>query len=255
VTDDKDKVLKADRFVSHPGDSATSNLRKRFYENAAAREMGGVFIIELDDRPIKTPARATLGVPSQALGDAIAEEWNAQETHINPESMLVTKLANTALDRVAPRRNEIIDEIASFGASDLLCYRAEEPESLVSTQIAEWNPLLDWLADRYEAQLELASGVIFKEQPSDALARLRDAVARLSDFELAGLHQTVSLSGSLVLGLALADGHIDADKTHDLAHLDETWQAERWGWDEEAQARLLGRREMVRATARYLELL
>lgn len=255
MTDDKDKVLKADRFVSHPGDGATSNLRKRFYANAAARGVDGVFSIELDGRPIKTPARATLSVPTQALGNAIADEWNDQETHINPESMLVTKLANTALDRVAPRRDEIIDEIVSFGASDLLCYRAEDPESLVAKQVEEWDPLLEWLAERYRARLELAAGVIFKEQPSDALGRLRDVVARLSDFELAGLHQAVSISGSLVLGLALADGHVDADRAHDLAHLDEIWQAERWGWDEEALARLDGRREMVRATARYLGLL
>ncbi len=255
MTDDKDKALTADRFVSHPGDNGTSDLRKRFYENAAAREINGVFIIELDNRPIKTPARATLSVPTQALGDAIAEEWNAQETHINPERMLVTKLANTALDRVAPRRDEIIDEIASFGASDLLCYRAEDPENLVARQTEEWDPLLDWVADTYDARLELATGVIFKEQTAEALAQLRDTVARRSEFDLAGLHQVVSLSGSLVLGLALADGHIGADRVHELAHLDESWQAERWGWDEEALARLEGRREMVRATLRYLNLL
>jgi chaperone required for assembly of F1-ATPase len=255
MTDDQDKVLNADRFVSHPGDSATSNLRKRFYEKAAAREADGVFVVELDGRPIKTPARATLGVPSQALGDAIAGEWNAQETHINPESMLVTKLANTTLDRVAPRRDEIVGEIVAFGGTDLLCYRAEGPESLVAKQVAEWNPLLDWLEGRYGVRLLLISGVMFKEQPADALERLQDGVAKRSDFELAGLHQAVSISGSLVLGLALADGHIDADRTHELAHLDETWQAERWGWDEEAQERLEGRREMLRATARYLYLL
>ncbi len=252
---DEDKILKADRFVSHPGEGAGANLRKRFYEQAAARPEGGGFVVELDGRPIKTPARAPLSVPTVALGDAIADEWNAQETHIDPETMLVTKLANTALDRVGPRRDEIVDEIAAFGGSDLLCYRAEDPESLVSRQAEQWDPLLDWLEVQHGARLELATGVIFKDQPSAALSRLNEAVAARSEFELAGLHQAVSLCGSLVLGLALIDKHISADEAHDLAHLDEAWQAERWGWDDEAVERLDVRRKMLVATAKYLELL
>jgi len=255
MADDKDKILKADRFVSHPGDGAAANLRKRFYETASARPDEEGFVIELDGRPVKTPARATLTVPTGSLGEVIAEEWNAQETHIVRENMLVTKLANTALDRVAPRKDEVVAEIAIFGESDLLCYRAESPESLVTRQAEEWDPMLEWLEHQYQARLELASGVIFREQPSADLARLRDAVASRSEFELAGLHQAVSLSGSLVLGLALIDGQIAADRAYELAHLDETWQAERWGWDEEAQARLEERRKMLNATAKYLELL
>lgn len=255
MTDDNEKILKADRFVSHPGDAATGNLRKRFYEEATSRAADDGFIIELDGRPIKTPARAALTVPTAALGNVIAEEWNAQERHIVPETMLVTKLANTALDRVVPRKDEVVDEIAAFGGSDLVCYRADEPESLVTFQSEKWDPLLDWLDGRYQVRLELASGVIFKEQPPEALARLGDIVAVRAVFELAGLHQVVSLCGSLVLGLALLDSHINADQAHDLAHLDEAWQAERWGWDDEAQARLEGRRKMLNATAKYLELL
>ncbi len=255
MTKDKDSVLSADRFVSHPGDGASANLRKRFYERAAARATDDGFVIELDGRPIKTPARAKLSVPTMALGDAIAEEWNAQETHIVPETMLVTKLANTALDRVGPRKDEVVDEISAFGGSDLLCYRADDPESLVARQAEQWDPLLDWLDGKYQARLELASGVIFKEQAPETLARLHGFVASRTEFELAGLHQAVSLCGSLVLGLALIDTHIGPDKAHDLAHLDEAWQAERWGWDEEAQARLEERRKMLIATARYLELL
>lgn len=255
MTDEKDKILSADRFVSHPGDAATANLRKRFYKEAASRAANDGFVIELDGRPIKTPARAQLSVPTSALAEAIAEEWNAQETHIDPETMLVTKLANTALDRVGPRFNEIVDEIAAFGASDLLCYRAEDPESLVGRQSEQWDPLLDWLDSTHHARLELATGVIFKEQSAEVLARLREVVAARSAFELAGLHQAVSLCGSLVLGVALIDTHISADQAHDLAHLDEAWQAGRWGWDDEALARLEERRKMLKATARYLEFL
>ncbi|MCE8000349.1 MAG: ATPase [Rhodobiaceae bacterium] len=247
--------MNADRFVSHPGDGAKANLRKRFYKEAASRAVDDGFVIELDGRPIKTPARAALCVPTAALGEAIAKEWNAQDTHIDPDTMLVTKLANTALDRVGPRLDEIVDEIAAFGASDLLCYRAEDPESLVARQAEQWDPVLDWLDSTHNARLELAAGVIFKDQPADVLARLHEVVAARSAFELAGLHQAVSLCGSLVLGLALIEAHLSADQAHDLAHLDEAWQAERWGWDEEAQARLEERRKMLNATARYLELL
>jgi len=255
VTDDKEKVLKADRFVAHPGDAATTSLRKRFYEQAASRATDDGFVVELDGRPIKTPGRAILNAPTAELGEAIAEEWNAQETHIVPETMLVTKLANTALDRVGPRKDEVVEEIAAFGGSDLLCYRAEDPESLVARQSEQWDSLLDWLDRQYQARLELASGVIFKEQPPETLARLNKVVSARSAFELAGLHQAVSLCGSLVLGLALLEFHVTADQAHDLAHLDEAWQAERWGWDEEAQARLEERRKMLKATAKYLELL
>lgn len=255
MKDDEDKILKADRFVSHPGDAANANLRKRFYESATSRASEDGFVIELDGRSIKTPARAILKVPTGELGQMIAEEWNAQETHIVPETMLVTKLANTALDRVGPRKDEVVDEIAAFGGSDLLCYRADDPESLVARQAEQWDPLLDWLDGQYQARLELASGVIFKDQSPEMLGRLHNVVVARSEFELAGLHQAVSLCGSLVLGLALLESHITADQAHDLAHLDEAWQAERWGWDEEAQARLEGRREMLNATAKYLELL
>ncbi|AWZ00925.1 ATP12 chaperone protein [Rhodobiaceae bacterium] len=255
MKDDEDKILKADRFVSHPGDAANANLRKRFYESATSRAAENGFVIELDGRSIKTPARVILKVPTAGLGEAIAEEWNAQEKHIVPETMLVTKLANTALDRVGPRKDEVVDEIAAFGGSDLLCYRADDPESLVTRQAEQWDPLLDWLDGRYGARLELASGVIFKDQSPEVLGRLHNVVACRSEFELAGLHQAVSLCGSLVLGLALLESHITPDQAHDLAHLDEAWQAERWGWDEEAQARLEGRREMLDATAKYLELL
>jgi len=255
MSDETETNVAADRFVSHPGDSDKRKLPKRFYSQVAVVDTEAGFSIELDGRRVKTPAREPLAVPIKALADAIAAEWEAQQLEIDPEAMLVTKLANTAIDRVALRRDEIVDEISAFGASDLLCYRAEHPDSLVLRQAQGWDPLLAWLNLKTGTNLEVTSGVMFKAQSADDLAKLHAYVATFSEFELSGLHQIVTISGSLVLGLALMDNQIDAGKAHVLAHIDEIWQAEQWGTDEEAEARLTGRKEALMASAIYLELL
>ena len=255
MSDETEMNAAADRFVSHPGDSGKRKLPKRFYSQVAVVDTEAGFSIELDGRTVKTPAREALAVPIKALADAIAEEWDAQELEIDPEAMLVTKLANTAIDRVALRRDEITDEISAFGASDLLCYRAEHPDSLVLRQAEGWDPLLAWLKSQTGASLDVTSGVMFKAQSADDLSKLHAYVAAFSAFELSGLHQIVTISGSLVLGLAVMAKQIDAEKAHVLAHIDEIWQAEQWGADEEAQVRLTGRKEALMGSARYLELL
>ena len=255
MSDETETNAAADRFVSHPGDGGKRKLPKRFYKQVAVVGIEGGFAIELDGRRVKTPARETLAVPIKALAEAIAQEWDAQEVEIDPEAMLVTKLANTAIDRVALRRDEIVEEIAAFGASDLLCYRAEHPDKLVLRQAQGWDPLLDWLRVQTGANLAVTSGVMFKAQSVEDLAKLHAHVATFSEFDLSGLHQIVNITGSLVLGLALMAKQIDAEKAHELAHIDEIWQAEQWGVDEEAEARLTGRKEALMASAKYLELL
>jgi chaperone required for assembly of F1-ATPase len=255
MSEDTETNSTADRFVSHPGDSGKRKLPKRFYKQVGVVDRDGAFSIELDGRAVKTPAKGPFAVPFRALADAVAAEWEAQDPEIDPETMLLTKLANTALDRVAPRRDVIIGEISAFGASDLLCYRAEHPEGLVSRQAEGWDPMLSWLENEAGARLEATSGIIFKAQSDDALEKLRAYVATLSDFQLSGLHQIVTLSGSLVLGLAVTAGHLDSEKAHELAHIDEIWQTEQWGTDEEAERRLETRKEALVAAAQYLELL
>ncbi len=255
MSDDVEQKEIPDRFISHSGGHGKRKLPKRFYTQANVKEEAGRFLIELDGRQVKTPGRNALVLGSKALALAIAEEWEAQEKEIDPEAMLLSKLANTVLDRVASRREVVIDEISLFGASDLLCYRAEEPEGLVERQAGAWDPMLDWLEALTGARLKVTSGIVFTSQSSEDLTRLRRNVAARDDFDLAGLHQAVSLTGSLVLGLAMLEVYLTADSAHDLANIDEVWQMEMWGGDLEAETRLKGRRRELAAAGRYLELL
>lgn len=253
MSDDLGRGEPADRFVSHPGRDQQRVLRKRFYKEAKAAPFERGFAIELDGRKIKTPAKETLAVPSEALADAIAGEWNAQVEEIDPETMPFTKLANSAIDRVTPQRDYVIDELSGYGSSDLLCYLADGPEPLVERQKEAWMPLLDWLADTHQVRLKVAAGVMFVAQDDAELAKLRDLVAGLSDFGLSGLHMTVTLTGSFVLGFAVASGDLSAEEAHALAHLDETWQAEQWGQDEEQETRLAGKLEALKSAGEFFE--
>ena len=226
---------------------------KRFYEKVSAEREGGAFTIRLDVRPVKTPARNVLALPNRALAEAVAEEWRAQGESIDPRSMPLTGLANAAIDRIDPAA--FASNLAAYGETDLLCYRAEEPPELVARQDARWNPLLDWARARYDIAFELATGIIHRPQPANTVARLAEAIGARNAFELAALSPLVTISGSLVIALALAEGAISAGDAFDAAHLDELWQAERWGEDSLAtQAREARRRDFL-AAARFLELL
>lgn len=225
---------------------------KRFYKAASVRDGGEVV---LDERPVKTPARNPLALPTPALAAAVAAEWNAQGEKIDPRTMPLTGLANAAIDRVAPDKAAFAESLAIFGESDLLCYRAEGPSSLVGRQSAHWDPLLAWARRRYDVDFEVTAGIMHRAQPHDTVAQLRHACASRNAWELAALAPLVTISGSLVIALALAEEAIDLETAWTAATADETWQAEHWGEDAEATARLEARREEFEAGERFLRLL
>ncbi len=213
------------------------------------------FALMLDGRAVKTPARAALEVPTSALAEAIAHEWQAQGETVDPRSMPLTALANAAIDRVTPDRDSFAAGLARYGESDLLCYRAEGPDRLIARQAEHWDPILAWARSRYDVELRVTTGVVHQPQPAATLMRLRQAVAARDTFDLAGLSPLVTVSGSLILALALAEGAVDLEQAWSAAALDDLWQAEKWGEDSEAAAALAARRRDFDAGARFLELL
>ncbi len=231
-------------------------MTKRFYRQAAAvaADDGG-YGVALDGRPVRTPGGAPLSVPAKALAEAIAGEWREQEGEIRPLAMPLMCLAATAIDRVTRERKAIAGQVAAYGGSDLLCYRAEEPAGLVARQAEYWQPLLDWAAAEYGARLAVADGVTPVEQDDAALAALARAVEAHDDFRLAGLSQLTAICGSLILGLAVAARRIGAQEAVAASQLDEDWQAEKWGQDDAAKARREALAAEIAAAARFLELL
>lgn len=211
------------------------NSAKRFWKNAGISETEGGFAIELDGRALKTPAKTPVVVPTRALAEAIAAEWDAQGEEIDPLSMPVTRCANSALDKVALQHAEVADMLAEYGGTDLLCYRAEGPDALVKRQAEAWDPLLDWANKTYGARLKPVAGVMFQGQDSDALEALRKAVHAMDNFELAAFHDLVCISGSLILGFAAVSDFAPIDELWAHSRLDESWQEEQWGVDEEAE--------------------
>lgn len=209
---------------------------KRFWTSAEVAEAPGGFAVTLDGRQVKTPAKAPLVVPSRALAEAIAREWQAQDEKIDPATMPVTRGANAAIDKVRPQHAEVAALIADYGGTDLLCYRAEAPRELVARQSAHWDPLLDWAEAALGARLAVTQGVVPVAQPEATLAALSARVAAMDEWQLAALHDLVGLTGSLVLGLAVAEGRLTADEAWTIAQIDEAWQAEQWGADDEAAA-------------------
>lgn len=206
---------------------------KRFWKEAAVREAAGGFEVVLDGRTVKTPAKAALIVPTRAMAEAIAAEWDAQEEKINPATMPVTRGANAAIDKVGTQHAEVAYLIAEYGGTDLLCYRAEKPIELVQRQADAWEPLLDWARGSFDVELRVTAGVLPIAQPDEAVARLHQEVAALDPYRLAALHDLVGITGSLVLGMAVAHGRLDAATAWDLSRIEENWQIEHWGEDEE----------------------
>jgi chaperone required for assembly of F1-ATPase len=229
--------------------------RTRFWTAASVKQEATGFSIYLDARPVKTPAGAPLSVPTEALADAVAGEWNAIKGAIKPEAMPFTRAANTSIDRIAPDPDPLVDALADYGASDLLCYRAQEPAALRQRQFAAWDPMLAWSAEALGAPLVAALGVVHVAQPRQSLEALRHAVAQETSFRLTGLSELVTLSGSLVLGLAVSRGALDAETAWRLSRVDEDWQEEQWGRDAEAAEAAETRRVAFMTADRYLRLL
>ena len=200
--------------------------------------MDGGFVILLDSRPVKTPAGKRLSLPRKKLADAIAAEWQAQGETVVVTSMPLLRLANTVIDGVADHREEVIGAILRFGENDLLCYRAHQPAELAARQAAGWDPLLDWVAQRCGANMRVAAGLSHIDQPPEALAALRRVLESFDAFSLSGLHVIASITGSVVLALAVAQGFITGAQAFELSRIDEIYQAEKWGEDAEATARV-----------------
>ncbi len=230
---------------------------KRFYKKTGVDGVDSGFRILLDGKPMKTPAKAMLVVPTRTLAEAIAGEWNGvpDKMEINAAHLPLTRLAATGLDRVTPQRVQVVADTAKYAGSDLLCYRATTPPSLVKLQHDAWQPLLDWAAERHRAPLAVANGMTFVEQPVDSVARLRDAVDTYDNLALSALYNLTHTSGSVVIALAVAEGRLDADGAFAAAQVDELYQIERWGDDPTALKQREGVRKDIEACTRFLWLL
>lgn len=210
-------------------------LPKRFYKHASHAPIEGGFCIQLDGRPVKTPGRMTLLLPSENIAKAVAAEWDAQTTRIDPTKMPLTRIANSAQEAVAVRFEEVADDLTRFAGNDALCYRAESPDGLVARQTEILNPVLNWAGELLGGRFSLIAGVIHAAQPEELLAAFRGRLDRLSPLQLAALHTATTLSGSALLALALAEAYLTPDAAWTAAHVEEDWNIERWGEDAEAQ--------------------
>ncbi len=228
---------------------------KRFYTTVTAAPEPGGYGIYLDGKPVRTPARAPLLVPTEPLAAAIVAEWDAQADTIKPATMPLTGLANAAIDRIAPDPAHFAAELARYAATELLCYRAEGPAPLVTRQAAVWDPLLAWATARYDVAFAITIGIIHVAQPPATLARLGKAFAAFDPFRLAALHPVVTICGSAVIGLAVAETRLDAAQAWAAGQLDEIWQAEQWGEDPLAIASREERQRGLAAATAMLELL
>ena len=207
---------------------------KRFWTTAEVVAVPGGFSVQLDGRVVKTPAKAPLVLPSESLAREVADEWNAQQENIDPTTMPFTRSANAAIDKVAVQFNEVAELIAAYGDSDLLCYRATEPDELVARQAAGWDPILDWARESQNIDLKTISGVVHQTQAPETLAEIARKTRSFTVFELTAFHDLVGLSGSFLLGLAVTEEFAVPDAIWALSRLDETWQEEQWGVDQEA---------------------
>lgn len=229
---------------------------KRFYKDVTAEPAeGGGWLIALDGRSVKTPARALLRLPTEALAEEIAEEWAGQKTHIDLMGMHLTRLANVAIDRTPEMREEMAGEVVRYCETDLICHIAEEPYELVLLEEARWSPVRDWAAETLGVILVTTEGITASPQPDASLEAARAYALSLDDFRLTALVYGCGLFGSALLAMAVAEGAITAETGFSLSRLDEDWQADRWGEDEEARAAADARGEEAEALGRWLDAL
>ncbi|WP_169546147.1 ATP12 family chaperone protein [Sneathiella aquimaris] len=227
---------------------------KRFYEKAEAGSLESGMTVLLDGRPIKTPAKEKLLLPSEQMAVAIANEWDAQDEKVDPSTMPCMQYAATAIDRVTTQRDAVIDEICGYGGTDLVCYRASYPAPLVKKQSKAWDPLLEWIKNEHDISLKTTTGLSHVKQDEAALERFRDLVQARNDFELAAIHTIVSLTGSMVVTLAVTDGHLDGEMAFEVSELDETHVIEEWGEDAEAALRRKNNKQSLLNAIRFLTL-
>jgi chaperone required for assembly of F1-ATPase len=229
-----------------------TRIPRRAYEHVTAEPGSGGFAVRLDDKPLKTPGGQPVVVPWRDLAEAIAEEWRAQGAKPDMAGLSMTRIAATALDRIPSRRAGVVDELLAYAETELVCHRAEAPPELVARQQATWQPLLDWLAQQFDAPLAATNGILPRPQPDGSLKALRRLLERLDNFSLAGLSVAVASAGSLVIGLAMLEHRIDAAQAFDAAELDATYQIEQWGEDSIAAQRRAELRGEFAIAERYL---
>ena len=236
-------------------DAATPSATRRFYKQAAVAEEEGGFALTLDGRRARTPGRAPLALPTRGLADAVSAEWDGQGDSIDPTTMPLTRLANSTIDGVVPRAEEVRADLVRYAGSDLVVYRAAEPERLVADQAAAWDPVHAWARDSLGAHFLLSQGVMFVDQPAEAVEAVSREIAReTSAFGLAGLHVMTTLTGSVLIALMHAAGRLAVEEAWRAAHVDELFQESRWGEDYEASERRRRREADFRAASRFLQL-
>jgi chaperone required for assembly of F1-ATPase len=228
---------------------------KRFWKEVGIERAGEGWAIRLDGRPVKTPARAPLEVPTDALAEAVAEEWRGVSERIDPRTMPLTGLANAAIDRIKPVRETFAKGLANYAEADLACYRSEGPRALVDRQERDWDKLLGWARRRFDIDFMTTSGLMHVAQPQATVDRLSHEVAALDPFRLAGLSPLVTVGGSLVAALAVLEKAMTPEEAWDAVSIDDSWQIEQWGADAEAEAALENRRRDFMAAARFLDFL
>ena len=225
--------------------------RRRFYKDVTVTDDLG---IALDGRPVKTPMKAALVLPTRALADAVAAEWAEQGEEIKPATMYLTKLANTAIDRVTAYREAIESEVLDYANSDLVCYRTDRPPDLVARQVRGWDPIVDWARTALDAPFEVTDGIVHRPQPEAAIAAFAVAVQGLTDFELAAFYTIMTITGSALIAMMLARNATLPETAWLAAHVDEDYQIEHWGQDDEARDRRIGRHTEFMACCRFMEL-
>jgi len=239
---------KASRMTTTPTENP-----KRFYKQAAVEEISGGWTVALDGRTIKTPARAALCLPTQRLARAVAAEWNAQGDRIDLMAMHLTRLANVAIDRTPDVREEMADELARYCETDLLCHIAEGPEELAEREEAYWRPVRDWAGRELGILLVPVEGVLASPQPDASLEAAREAALSMDDFRLTGTLFACGLFGSALLALAVAEEQMTAENAFEVSRIDEAWQIEQWGEDEEAKAATEARRKEAKALGVWMK--
>ncbi len=212
----------------------STTWKKRFWTSATVDQVPAGFGIKLDDRPLKTPAKATFQVSSRPLADAIATEWNDLEGEIDPDQLPFTKLCNAAIDNMGRKSDAVVDALTSYSETDLLCYRADTPVGLVERQSQSWDPLLDWLRATHEILMVQTNGILPVEQPAQSVDSFRSWLVKMDSFELMATHDLVMISGSIVIARAVVEGEISPPDGWRASIVDELWQIEQWGDDEEA---------------------